>query len=426
VASRRTWWVGPDYKRAAEGWGFIRGLVNQIPGAQTREVERIATLPGGGTIEVRSADDPDSLRGAGLDGAVMDEAAYMDETDWTHALRPALSDRRGWAMFLSSTHGRNWFYDLYERAASLDGWARWQRPSSDNPELDPDELEQARRELGADVYAQEYEAQFLDLATVQPFRPEWLLPYDPAHRPPLARLWIAAGLDLAASLKDEACQTALVVVGSQTTGESRDGTIFVLYAEAGHWSPYQALDRLAAVLRAYPVRRLRMERAAYDLAFSHILTRELPIRGLVCPALDLVKHTADKLQRALGVSPLVESGLILFDPATQAALLRALPRVPRDPAAWDLVDAFGLAVTALPPVIGAKSSIDVTDSPARRLARSYVVRLDPSPAGMSGQRPMVPPGWVPGVEGLRRVSGPGVAVARARQRAGAMAVRGSR
>ena len=106
----RAWWVAPSYKMAAVGWRLVHELGVQVPGVQVSKVNRMITLPTGGAVQIRSADDPDSLRGEGLDFVVMDECAFMKEDAWTHALRPALSDRLGKAMFISTPKGRNWFY----------------------------------------------------------------------------------------------------------------------------------------------------------------------------------------------------------------------------------------------------------------------------------------------------------------------------
>jgi len=84
-------------------------------GAEVRKVDRQIILPMGGEVTVRSADDPDSLRGEGLDFVVMDECAFMQENAWIEALRPALSDRQGRAMFISTPKGRNWFWRIWQR-----------------------------------------------------------------------------------------------------------------------------------------------------------------------------------------------------------------------------------------------------------------------------------------------------------------------
>ena len=77
--------------------------------ARKNEEMRRLDVAGGGVIRVRSGRDPDGLRGAGLDLAVLDEAAYLHPDVWRAAIRPALADRRE-ALFLSTPRGRNWFW----------------------------------------------------------------------------------------------------------------------------------------------------------------------------------------------------------------------------------------------------------------------------------------------------------------------------
>jgi hypothetical protein len=132
-------------------------------GAQVRKVDRQIILPGGGEVSVRSADKPDSLRGEGLDFVVVDECAFIAEQAWTEALRPALSDRLGRAMFISTPKGRNWFYRMFVIGQMDSGaWASWQFPTSDNPYIDAGEIEDARRQLPELTFRQEYLAEFLE------------------------------------------------------------------------------------------------------------------------------------------------------------------------------------------------------------------------------------------------------------------------
>ena len=93
-----------------------------------REKQMRIDLPGGGSITVKSADDPDSLRGVGLDGLVFDEAAFARREAWVNGLRPALADRQGWAVFLSTPCGQNWLHDLFVAAAAAAGLSR--RPAA--------------------------------------------------------------------------------------------------------------------------------------------------------------------------------------------------------------------------------------------------------------------------------------------------------
>lgn len=159
----RAWWVAPSYKMSEMGWRPLRQIAARIPGAQIRKVDKEIILPGGGMVGVRSADNPDSLRGEGLDYVVMDEAAYIVPEAWSEALRPALSDRLGRALIISTPHGHNWFWDVHVRGASGEpDWASYTYPTSANPFISPAEIEAARRDLTEMIYEQEYLAQFVD------------------------------------------------------------------------------------------------------------------------------------------------------------------------------------------------------------------------------------------------------------------------
>lgn len=127
---------------------------------EIRESEKRIEFPNGGFLEVKSAHGDDRLRGPTLDGVVVDEAAFMAEEKWTKELRATLSVRKGWALFLSTFDGENYFHGLYERGLedSAPDWQSWRHPSIDNPYIDEVEIEEARRELTEEVFAQEYEA----------------------------------------------------------------------------------------------------------------------------------------------------------------------------------------------------------------------------------------------------------------------------
>ena len=166
VRGGRAWWIAPSYPVSTVGWRLIKRLGAQMPGAVIRRVERTVTLPGGGMVQVRSADNPDSLRGEGLDFLVMDECAFIKEDAWAEALRPALSDRLGKALFISTPSGRNWFWRLYQKgldnANGCGDWRSWRFPTGANPFIAPREIEAARDLLPAAIFEQEYLAEFLE------------------------------------------------------------------------------------------------------------------------------------------------------------------------------------------------------------------------------------------------------------------------
>lgn len=153
------WWVTPTYKHARPGWRTLKRLVRQIPGALVHESERYVTLPNGGEVFVQSADDEGSLRGEGLSGVVLDEAAQIAPDRWVLELRPALSDRLGWALFIGTPQGEdNWFFKIYEAAEFRPNWARWKYTAYDAPFVPLDEIEDAKQDMSEQEWLQEYMA----------------------------------------------------------------------------------------------------------------------------------------------------------------------------------------------------------------------------------------------------------------------------
>ena len=152
-------WVAPSHSQSRMALDMI---ANVIPN-EYREVNRTLSeiyLPNGSKIVFRSGERWDNLRGDGLVCAILDEAAFLDEKVWTEAVRPALSDHKGEALLISTFNGENWFYSYFRRAIEEDNdqWASWRFETLDNPFIDPEEVEEARRNLPREVFEQEYKA----------------------------------------------------------------------------------------------------------------------------------------------------------------------------------------------------------------------------------------------------------------------------
>lgn len=163
LQGKRIWWVAPSYKEALEGWAYLQRLVQQMPKtlAVTNVGELTVRFAGGGSLQVRTGDDPDNLRGSGLDGVVLDEAATMKPDVWHLVLRPALADKRGWALFIGTPKHYNWFYDLFTRAEQgVEDWASWQHPTWDNPYIAMEEIDAAQRDMMPEDFDQEFGASF--------------------------------------------------------------------------------------------------------------------------------------------------------------------------------------------------------------------------------------------------------------------------
>lgn len=119
-------------------------------------------------IVLKGADNPDSLRGTGISGVVMDEYAFMDQGKyvWDTIVQASLVDRNGWAVFISTPNGRhNHFYDLVKMAqAQPDLYYYSHATSLDNPYIPKVEFENLRRQYEfegkTDQFHQEFMAEF--------------------------------------------------------------------------------------------------------------------------------------------------------------------------------------------------------------------------------------------------------------------------
>jgi hypothetical protein len=154
-------YVCPQYNQAKDvAWVYIKRLTADIPKISYNESELRADLPNGARIRLYGADNPDRLRGLYLDGVILDEYADMRSGVWGEIIRPMLTDRRGWAVFIGTPKGHNAFYDLYKTAVESDQWHTMTLKASESGLIDVDELKDASEGMTDDQYAQEFECSF--------------------------------------------------------------------------------------------------------------------------------------------------------------------------------------------------------------------------------------------------------------------------
>lgn len=154
-------YIAPYYAQAKEvAWSYLKRYAAPIPGVQFHEAELRATLPGERVIRLHGADNYDRLRGVYFDGVILDEYGDTDPRAWAEVIRPALSDRQGWATFIGTPKGRNHFAEIWEAAASDPEWFRMMGRASETGLLPESELESARKSMSAEQYAAEYECSF--------------------------------------------------------------------------------------------------------------------------------------------------------------------------------------------------------------------------------------------------------------------------
>ena len=166
--NRKCMMVFPSYRMAKQIVfdDLIQLLKSKNWVKKINQSDLTVTLVNNSQIMLRSADNPDSIRGVGLDFVVIDEAADVDEEAWTAVIRPTLSDRLGSALIIGSPKGRNWFFDLYENAKLYDDWQSWQFTTAAGGNVTESELVQAKQDLDERTYQQEYLAQFVNYSGV--------------------------------------------------------------------------------------------------------------------------------------------------------------------------------------------------------------------------------------------------------------------
>jgi hypothetical protein len=119
-------------------------------------------LTNGTVIECKSADNPESLLGEGLNGMVIDEAARIKDSIWHEYLRPTLSDKQGWLLAISTPKGMNWFYQGYMNGQKhIEDTESWNFTTQDNPYIKPEEIALAKTTMPQRAFEQEYLGIFL-------------------------------------------------------------------------------------------------------------------------------------------------------------------------------------------------------------------------------------------------------------------------
>lgn len=154
-------YIAPYLKQAKTvAWDYLLHFSAPVKGVKVNHSELKVDYPNGGQVRLYGADNADGMRGIYLDGVVLDEPADMDPRVWPEIIRPALSDRQGWAAFIGTPKGQNAFYDISEKAKIEDDWFHLILKASETGVLPDSELIAARRDMTPDQYDQEYECSF--------------------------------------------------------------------------------------------------------------------------------------------------------------------------------------------------------------------------------------------------------------------------
>jgi hypothetical protein len=152
-------YIAPTYGQAKRvAWDYLVKYTTPLGG--TNNISELRVDFWGRRIQLYGSDNPDSLRGQFFDGVIIDEVGDQNPKIWTDIVRPALTDRKGWCLFIGTPKGHNHFKELRDRAEKEEGWGLLEFKASETGVVDETELKAARNEMGEDKFRQEFECSF--------------------------------------------------------------------------------------------------------------------------------------------------------------------------------------------------------------------------------------------------------------------------
>jgi hypothetical protein len=279
-------------------WDVLMELGREVIQSSHINNQNITTI-NGATIYVRGADRPDTLRGVSLTYAVLDEVADIKPEAWEQVIRASLSDKKGRAMFIGTPKGRNWFHDMFRlgQGAEDKDWKSWHFTTKDNPLIDPEEIEAAKKTLSTFAFKQEYMASFTNAGS-NIFKEEWL---RYGEEPEIGSYYVAVDLagfeevaKQAANSKKRLDQTAISVVKV-----TEDGKWFVKEIEYGRWDVRETASKILLKMRDYKPMSVGIEKGALKNAVLPYLTDLMRKNNVYAHIVDLTHGNRKKTDRII-------------------------------------------------------------------------------------------------------------------------------
>jgi len=289
-------YLAPLFKQAKTvAWDELKRLLKDFPDVKFNEAELRADFMDA-RIQLYGADNPDTLRGIYLDGVILDEYAQMNPKMYSEVIRPALSDRKGWGIFIGTPKGKNEFYDLYHTSTEKKGWKRFLFKASETGILDDEELEMAQQDMADTEYEQEYECSWSAALRGAYYAKELesayeedrvsKVPYDPSKQ--VVTAWDLGVADSTAIWFAQYDGKAINVIDYyENSGEGLPHYIDVLnkkdYRYGAHIAPHDIV-----------VREFSTGQSRKDLAFSLGIDFQVAPKLKVMDGIDTVRTTLNK------------------------------------------------------------------------------------------------------------------------------------
>lgn len=316
------WVVAKSYKLVRVALLTFLKVLRQIGLEKGRDYtwnksEGVIEFPDGTMVEFRTADDPDNLRGPGLDILWIEESAMLPTQEAWDVIRPALSDKLGLLLTTTTPKGKNWLWEeFWKKLVDDPNQARIEYTSIDNPHFAREEWEYAKATYHPLMFKQEYMGEFEAMAGVA-LSGEWLHYYVVGKDAPLVieedirlvpkdgRLELDTFLAVDPSTGEGADDFAMSLIG-----KTRDNTQLFILKTYKQKIPFpEQIDIVREWALRYTPMYIGVEADAYQRVLVQQL-RRLPGMPNIIPVFSGGKGKDAKKQRILAMSPLFRSGRI--------------------------------------------------------------------------------------------------------------------
>ena len=276
----------------------------------------IEFMESGTLVEFKTAEDPQSLRGAGLDFLWIDEGAFVRSNEAWNVVRPALSDKFGRVITTTTPMGKNWYFDEFwsERSLIDPQQFRVEYTSIDNPYFASEEWDYAKLHMHPVIFKREYMASFDAMSGVE-LDGEWLKYYvvgegaaigspddirlTPKEGKHNLRTYI--GIDPAISLADTADSFAMALIGIAED----NSFIYLLETFKGRIPFPEQLVKISEWNLRYRPQFIGIESNAFQRALEQQAQRLADF-----PPVIPVFNRARKVERLMGMAPLFKIGKV--------------------------------------------------------------------------------------------------------------------
>jgi predicted phage terminase large subunit-like protein len=314
------WVLYKDNPTGLAAWTTFRDVIRDAGLVHGREYKehkgnRWFEFSNGSFVHFRTAEDPESLRGAGLDFMWIDEAAIIPNERAWEVSYPALVDKPGVVWTSTTPKGKNWYWDEFWIKTKKDlDVGRVEYRTIDNPHISKDEWKRALLRYHPLQFKQEFLASFDAMSGVE-LSGDWLHYYTmgkevtgdliPIPRDPdtdKLALTLFMGVDPAISLSDRADRFAMALLGV-----SKDHMQVFLLDQYADRIPFpEQVDKINEWYIKYKPSLIGIESNAYQAALAQQVMRlpNLP------PIVPMLSRGEKKEQRIMAMAPLFRVGKI--------------------------------------------------------------------------------------------------------------------